>query len=201
MKKLTMITNMTDRIPDYAHTFLIAYQEEENKKLLRDIKLLDPNSLARGAELIYTYICMDTGIDEGPLGGTRNLLLHAPSSAYAKSERNSDQVLDMLKRIGKISARGIEHGLHIDIMPHFFILNYDKRDAQHEANRALRIENARHKFRIFLNVPESCLDRYDRIYIIDDVSTTGHTLQALASLLADTYPRLAGRVRTLAIAH
>jgi predicted amidophosphoribosyltransferase len=176
---------MINHEQDYRHEFLIKYQEKENKDLLRDIKLLDSKALDRGAELLYRYICIDKG---------RILLLHAPSSAYAKGERKVDQVLEMLKRIGKIDAQ-------IDILPHFFILNYDRRDAQHEADRATRIENARSKFKIFLDVPDFFIKKYDRIYIIDDVSTTGHTLHALLELMKTSYPAIAERVRTLSIAH
>ncbi len=173
---------------DYRHEFLIKYQDPDNKELLRNIKLLDPKALDRGAELLYTYICMDKGLQ------VRILLLHAPSSAYAKGERKVDQVLEILKRIGKIAPM-------IDIMPNFFILNYDKRDAQHEANREVRIANARSKFRIFLDVPHFFIKRYDLIYVIDDVSTTGHTLHALANLIVEKYTDVADRVRTLSIAH
>lgn len=179
-------------IPDYRHEFLIKYQEKENKELLRNIKLLDPKALDRGAELLYTYICMDKG--ENGYEKERILLLHAPSSAYAKGERKVDQVLEMLKRVGKISSK-------IDIMPHFFILNYDKRNPQHEADRITRIENARSKFKIFLDVPEFFIKKYDLIYIIDDVSTTGHTLHALANLIVEKYPEIANRIQTLSIAH
>ncbi len=175
-------------IPDYRHEFLIKYQDSENKELLRNIKLLEPKALDRGAGLLYRYICMDKGVQG------RILLLHAPSSAYAKGERKVDQVLEMLKRIGKMNAS-------IDIFPHFFILNYDKRGSQHEADRATRIENARSKFRIFLDVPEFFINRYEKIYIIDDVSTTGHTLHALGNFIIEKYPEIAESVQTLAIAH
>lgn len=185
------------RESDYRHPFLIPYRIAENKALLRGIKLLDRPSILRGASLLHTYICMPSDRHMG-----RTLLLHAPSSAYANGERKTDQVLAMLKAIARSSAAmpARDRPL-IDIMPHLFILNRDKRSAQHAANRADRISNARGRFRILLPVPECFMRRYARIFIIDDVSTTGHTLHALSSLLASAYPGIADRISTLSIAH
>jgi predicted amidophosphoribosyltransferase len=195
--------------PDYRHTFIIPYRNPANKDLICKIKLMDPPSLGRGAELLHTYICNAAVVGSH----MRILLLHAPSSAYAKGERKEDQVLHMLRRIARMhskmplmaTVRNIhEHGvmpLRIDILPHFFILNHDKRNPQHEADRQTRITNAKAKFRIFHKAPGFFIKTFDLIYIIDDVSTTGHTLHALASLICAAYPEIADRVRTVSIAH
>lgn len=187
-------------IHDHRHPHLLAYQDKEAKALIRGIKLLDPPSLDEGARLLYehlraaanthasmqadTYICM-------PI-----LLLHAPSSAYANGERPIDQVLAMLQRVAALSS-----AMHIDVMPHSFILSYDQRAAQHAADRSARIANARTKFKILRKTPEALLLRYDRIYVIDDVSTTGHTLHALLELMKTSYPTIADRFQALSIAH
>lgn len=193
---------MRDEDCDFLHEHIIKYRDQandkQNKSLIVKAKLLDPASLDQAAGLLYTYICMSLG----PFPG-RTLLLHAPSSAYSKGERAEDQVLAMLKRIRIMSIAERDDSLQdrIDIMPHCFILHMDKRNPQHEASRASRIIGARSKFMMLQHVPELFFQQFDQIVIIDDVSTTGHTLHALRNLFARTYPTLADRVRTISIAH
>lgn len=203
---------------DFLHEHIIKYRDETggepdgrtNKDLIVKAKLLEPASLDRAARLLYTYICMPAErpqsanrVIERRRTPDRTLLLHAPSSAYAKGERAEDQVLSILKRIRHASIAERVDSLRdkIDIMPHFFILHRDKRNPQHEASRASRIIGARSKFRMLQPVPELFFQQFDQILIIDDVSTTGHTLHALAQLFIKTYPMLADRVRTISIAH
>ncbi len=187
-------------IHDHRHPHLLAYQDKESKALIRGIKLLDPTCLDEGARLLHTYICMDKGVKG------RILLLHAPSSAYANGERTIDQVLALLKRIAAMHCLSSctahrKTRPHIDIMPHFFILNHDRRNAQHDAGREARIANAKTKFKILRPVPEALLMQYDQIDIIDDVSTTGHTLHALMELMKASYPAISARISALSIAH
>lgn len=195
-------------VPDFHHEHIVKYREhpglsggKSNKDLIVKAKLLDAASLDRCAELLYTYICMILRQDLGQ--NTRILLLHAPSSAYAKGERAEDQVLAMLKRVRHMSIAETDPALRdrIDVLPHFFILNYDKRNPQHEADRSARIAGARSKFKVLKRVPELLFEQFDQIIIVDDVSTTGHTLHALGQLFAKTYPMIANRLRTISIAH
>ncbi len=193
---------------DFLHEHIIKYRDgpganggKSNKDLIMRAKLLNPASLDQAAGLLYTYICMI--LAQTPHTGSRILLLHAPSSAYAKGERAEDQVLAVLKRVRMMSIADTDPRLRdrIDILPHFFILHYDKRNPQHEADRAGRIAGARSKFKILKRAPELLFEQFDQIIIIDDVSTTGHTLHALHSLLSHAYPSIANRLRTISIAH
>lgn len=143
------------------------------------------------------------------------LLLHAPSSAFSKGERKYDQVLEVIKAIDKQSRAWrpdldqkqkkaictLSPEIRIAVLPHFFILNHEHRNAQHSSDRQTRLLDAWRKFKIFIKLPLDFFDKYKTIYIIDDVSTTGHSLAALRQICIEKYPSLEGKIKTLALAH
>ena len=111
------------------------------------------------------------------------LLLPVPLSPWRLATRHYNQAAVLAKCIGS--------ALNIPICTNWAIRK--GMSAQHHLGKAERLQHAKHVF----SLTHHCIDRLvasnptlKRIAIVDDVITTGVTVNALARLLSARYPQL-----------
>ncbi len=169
---------------------IYSYQEVDIKETIRKSKNLDPMATRQIAEAIYHEIQNDLTDSK-----SRTLLLHAPSSAFARKQKKLDHMAVILE---KIKDRA---GNRVDICLHAFIIDVDKRKSQHEKNKIERIKDSKSRYRILFTFHRDFINSYDFIYILDDVMTTGATMLGLMDILSRMLPASKQNVRGITFCH
>lgn len=160
------------------------YQDEKVKEIVKKNKNLDKEANIYMANELYTYIVSDMTANNYSETRLNTLLLHAPSSSFARGDKSKDHMTIILEEIKNFAD--MQKIIKIDIFPHFFIIDADKRKSQHQKDRSMRITDSKTRFNTLSKIDQNFMwfiQKYDSVYIIDDVLTTGATLTSLASLL------------------
>lgn len=130
------------------------------------------------------------------------------SEIHAKSNTSIDSNVIYKTQIISDSSTFLDANIHIplsinvclDILPHCVRLCRENRSAQHDKNRKERTDTTKNKFELAFPLPTFFLKKYQSIYIIDDVVTTGSSLNEIKNVLL-TKTKFKGTVTLLAIAH
>ncbi len=166
------------------------YQEADIKEIVRKSKNLDPKAMEYIATVIFRAIKADLYGKTGDRPAevlSKTLLMHAPSSSFARGQKRRDHMAIILEKIKDTAD------LEIDICLHAFIIDVDKRKSQHEKDKAERISDSKTRYKLLFKTPlmwdtkfdQNFIHSYDLIYVLDDVQTTGATLQILTSIISE----------------
>ncbi|MFM2383594.1 MAG: hypothetical protein RIQ72_166 [Candidatus Parcubacteria bacterium] len=200
-------------IPMYhAHDtlYIYKYRNAPTKKLIIEAKNGKPDALTLIAKVIHASIHIHIQHEPSYDPYFPILVLHAPSSSFALANKQVDHMaiaLNLLSDIQSAYDKRFRKSSHtkvkIDIAPYVFMHSKPPLVSQHHKNRLSRLENTKDRFCIAYDIPYYLLSQYRYIYIVDDVLTTGSTLQALKQILStyclrhNIYPT----IYTLAICH
>ncbi len=216
--KSNLIITKIPYIPiHHAHDtlYIYKYRDERIKKLIIEAKNSKSDALTLIAKIIHASIHMHIQQEPSydpyfPIIDFPILVLHAPSSSFALANKQVDHmamVLNLLSDIQSIYDKRYRKSsltkVKIDIAPYVFMHSKPPLVSQHHKNRLSRLENTKDRFCIAYDIPYYLLLQYRYIYIVDDVLTTGSTLQALKQILSTHCLRhnIHPTIYTLAICH
>lgn len=184
------------------------YKNEKVKEIVKKSKNLDQEALKYIAKELYEYIYSE--ISNFNSHGYVNkpaeiLILHAPSSSFTRQQKKKDHMALICGYIKEFNdADESADKPEIDICPNFFLIDMDQTKSQHEKTREERLLSNESKF-VLLYKQIFGLSSYKYIYIVDDVLTTGATLNILVQIIKNTVSGMQNnmdiQVRGLAFCH
>lgn len=176
----------------YGAFYIHKYHEDSTKNNVIDVKNLKSEAVDAMAYKLYLYI-------KSYLQSISSknkysiLLLHAPSSTFISGKKSKDHMALVLECIHSIfetekshlksSGDNLEQITNLDIATYTFFSVRPSKSAQHQKNKIQRIEGSKNNFAFIYPLPIALLQTYTQIYIIDDVLTTGSTLEALVHVI------------------
>lgn len=194
MKKRPLLftsIDTTDHVLNYANEtlYIHRYAEENIKELVLKAKTCLPTAIRSMAQDLYIYmmnhIYKNKVYSKPEQTDVSILILHAPSTSFIVRTKKQDHMAEALSCIADmhIMHNKVYTKVHIDISPHLFIPTHFETKSQHQKNKEQREMNLWHRFQTLLPLPYTHLYKYDAIYVIDDVVTTGSTLKSLCTIL------------------
>ncbi|MCF7865400.1 MAG: hypothetical protein K9M11_02750 [Candidatus Pacebacteria bacterium] len=184
-------------------TYFMEYKNALVKRLLWQFKyFLNPIALR-----CYTYILYDELIAEVsdriiniPFS-TPYPLIHCPSSTYFKNEKDFDHMKELILYFEKLQNPSSPFFLTCThaVLPK--VSNSPTSKAQHTGTRKERFEWAEQRFIISDKFEEYLIKQSNRkinLYCIDDVVTTGASLNAISKMFKE---RFGLNVRTFSLCH
>lgn len=177
-----------------------SYKSPETKEIVRKAKNLDNQALSAIAHNFYMVIQNIIKIYTTHAGNHKPnnknklniLLLHSPSSSFCRKQKNSDHMSEAISHIVEINIFDKNKPkFNLFGHNHAFIIKIDKISSQHNKSRKERIIESKNRFKIvspYLNqikysTHDNLIPKFDYIFILDDVLTTGSTLYHLSNLL------------------
>lgn len=196
-------------------SFIHAYSEEKIKKIVKKVKELDKEFIKMMATDLLQYISNDISIhiplvseSQSECSSPKILLLHCPSTAFALGMKKADHMAEVLKMIHTLAMQKLFNqpcGLRIDLALHAFCIRRTKRVSQHTKSMHERLVSSQEKYMQvipFSKTFKRVLRKYDAIYILDDVVTTGSTLAVIREILSVASGSNAlGRITSVGYAH
>lgn len=206
----------------YGTYYLYRYQDEDVKNIILKLKNGDSKAIYELARSLYEAILNQITANHLPSGQISVLILHVPSSSFGIGKKDKDHMAILLEYLAGITTEVTadkttdfapseksptkELGsikVQIDIAPYIFRHTKPPHTSQHHKDRSSRINQSIDKFEFASHVPPLLLAQYSYIYIVDDVVTTGSSLQALKRLLTAycSKHRLSPIIRSMALSH
>ncbi len=184
------------------------YKNEKVKEIVKKSKNLDQVALEYIAKELYEQICAVTSNSNCPSSEgrpTEMLILHAPSSSFTRRQKKKDHMALICGYIKEFNdADEDQTKPKMDICPNFFLIDMDQTKSQHEKTREERLLSDESKFTLLYKQIFG-LRSYKYIYIVDDVLTTGATLQVLVKIIQNIVSNLpethSAEVKSLAFCH
>ncbi len=187
--------------------YSLKYKDNTAKKILWRFKyFLDQDALQICTYILYDQLVADASdkVTKIPFRGP-HILLHYPSSTYFKSQKTFDHMKELTLLLD--SLQDIHNPFFI-CCTHAVLPNQDvpeDLESQHTGSRKQRFEWSKKRFRLSpkfekfmqcrLKTAEEFgtktlrthISRISHIYCIDDVVTTGASMQALSDILQKKY--------------
>ncbi len=174
--------------------YLYQYQDNKIKDLILKLKNGDTDTIDHLAQALHGALLNQITVDFSYHTITINhifiLILHAPSSSFGLGKKDRDHMATLSEHIADIAASEKSSTkdsdsikIRIDIAPYSFRHTKPPKIAQHHKDRVSRMDQSIDRFELTSDIPPLLLDRYSYIYIVDDVVTTGSSLQGLKQVL------------------
>lgn len=195
---IDVLPHLDNDSPIHEHVnFIHNYNLPHIKEIIRDSKLLKSTAINHIAQDMYKWILGYTTqfvhhqyTDTIPLV-FKILIIHSPSTTYAEHARKHDQLALICERIkyyfeySPATPFQNTQFIQAEVLPHIFLIARAMRSAQHHKNKADRLLSSKNRFSLVNHSPpfRRLLNTYQMIYIIDDVVTTGSTLNELRSII------------------
>jgi len=169
--------------------FIHKYSEEKIKKIVKNVKELQKESIKMMASDLLHYIY----VWGSSMKIKKILLFHCPSTAFALGMKKRDHMAEVVKAIHDTYTLQDHHGnkedrykLEIHLALHAFCIKRTARISQHTKGLMARLASAETKFMPVIPFSKTfrrILRSYDAIFILDDVVTTGSTLAILNNMI------------------
>jgi len=178
---------------DLAYAYVIGHYDKGLKSILRDIKFQGKKERAIGAApFLYSFML---ALDEDIL--TADYVVPIPVSDSKRRIRGYNQVDILFKKwVQAVSKQITKPPCHWQWLE--ALHKVDSTQAMFSLGRTERHENMKHAFTAIPEVEKSKCLKDKRIMIVDDIFTTGATLEAAAKILVTEYG--AAEVMGLALA-
>ncbi len=198
--------------------YLYRYRDEDVKNMILKLKNGDSKTIYQMAQSLYKAILNQITTNNPPSGQSSILLLHVPSSSFGIGKKDKDHIAILLENLAGITVHEATDftmsdksptkesssiKVQVDITPYIFRHTNPPRTSQHHKDRSSRINQSIDKFEFASYIPPILLAQYSYIYIVDDVVTTGSSLQALKQLITAYCSKhgLSPIIRSMALSH
>lgn len=184
-----------NQLYSYANVFYsLRYKDAHTKKVLWKFKYyLDPEALRICTYILYDQLVADASdrVTKIPFCAPY-IVLHYPSSSYFKGKKKFDHMkeltllLDSLQNMNEPFFICCTH----TILPNQNVGQnnaWQNLQSQHTGSRRQRFEWSKQRFVLSPDFEKFMRNLREDIYCIDDIVTTGASMQAVSDILKDKY--------------
>lgn len=173
--------------------YALRYKESDVKNLIWKFKyFLNPEALRICTYILYDQLVADVSdrVNLIPFQ-TPHLLLHYPSSTYFKGKKKFDHMKELMLMLDSMQrAQSDTSSPFFTCCTHAVLPNHKSTEqAQHTGSRVQRFKWSKERF-ILSNKFEAYMENHPEIrhvYCIDDVVTTGASMQAVSKMLEEKF--------------